>query len=404
MQDIRKITDDIYYIGCSDRKLKLFENIYPVPRGVSYNSYVLLDEKTVLFDTADDSVSLQFKENLKAALNGRKLDYMVIHHMEPDHSALIREVIEKYPEVKVVTTAKALEMISQFQGLDLSGSAIAVKEGDTLSTGKHILTFVMAPMVHWPEVMVSYDSFSGVLFSADAFGTFGALSGNLWSDEYDFDRDFLDDARRYFLNIVGKYGVQVMNLLKKASALPIKMILPLHGPLWRGEHISYYVEKHKTWASYTPEKRGALINYASIYGDTENAAYILASKLADKGVKDIRMYDLSHVDKSYVLADSFKYSTVVFMSPTYNLEIFTPMRELLEDLKEHLYQNRDVAIIDNGSWALQAGKKMEEILSSMKDIRIINKTISIKSSLKEEQLSELDALADKIVDSVNGSL
>lgn len=401
MQDTRKIQDDLYYVGVSDRRLALFENIYPIPRGVSYNSYVLLDEKTVLFDTADSSVASQFYENVDYVLSGRRLDYIVVHHMEPDHSFLLGEMLLKYPEATVVTTKKSIEMIKQFQGLDLEDSAIVVSEGDTLSTGKHNLAFVMAPMVHWPEVMFTYDSYSKTLFSADAFGTFGALSGNLFSDEYDFDRDWLDDARRYYINIVGKYGVQVMNVLKKASSLAIEMILPLHGPLWRGDSIPYFIEKHKIWASYEPEKKGLIICYASIYGNTENAAQILASKASERGIRDIRMYDLSKTDVSYVLSDCFKYSTAVFMSSTYNLEIFTPMKNLLEDLKEHLYQNRDVALIENGSWALQSGKKMAELLCLMKDINLINDTISIKSSLKDNQIEAIEALADKIKESLS---
>lgn len=401
MYNIKKVTDDIFYVGASDRRLALFENIYPIPRGVSYNSYLVMDEKTVLMDTADSAVSRQFFENIKYVLGERKLDYLVVHHMEPDHCALIEDITLRYPEVKIVGNAKTIQMIKQFYDFDIDSRAVIVKEGDTLSSGKHTYTFVMAPMVHWPEVMVSYDSYSGVLFSADAFGTFGALSGNLFADEYDFEGEWLDDARRYFLNIVGKYGVQTMNLLKKAAGLDIKMILPLHGPVWR-ENISWFIDKHVTWASYLPETKGALILYGSIYGNTENAANVLASMIADRGVRNIHMYDVSVTDQSHLLAEAFRYSTVVFMSSTYNLEIFTPMAELIQDLKEHLYQNRDIAIVENGSWALQAGKKMTEAFTAMKNIRILNETISIKSTMKEDQIEAFEKLADAVVASVNG--
>ena len=400
MHNTKKITEDIFYVGASDRRLALFENIYPIPRGVSYNSYLVKDEKTVLMDTVDNAVARQFFENIKYVLGDRNLDYLVVHHMEPDHCDMIEDIVLRYPEVKIVGNVKTIQMIKQFYTFDIDSRAVIVKEGDTLSTGKHSFTFVTAPMVHWPEVMVSYDSYSGTLFSADAFGTFGALAGNLFADEVEFEKEWLDDARRYFLNIVGKYGVQTMNLLKKAANLDIKMILPLHGPVWR-ENISWFIDKHVTWASYLPETKGALILYGSIYGNTENAANVLASMVADRGVKNIHMYDVSATDQSILLAEAFRYSTVVFMSSTYNLEIFTPMAELIQDLKEHLYQNRDVALVENGSWALQAGKKMGEAFGTMKNIRIINDLISIKSSVKDDQLEAFEKLADAVAESVN---
>ena len=271
MQNSRLINQDLYYVGASDRKLALFENIYPIPRGVSYNSYMLMDEKTVLLDTADAAVGGQFFENVAAVLNGRKLDYLVVNHMAPDHCALIEDLLLRYPEVTIVTNAKAAAMIRQFFNVDIDNRLQTVAEGATLNTGRHTLTFVMAPMVHWPEAMVTYDTTDKVLFSADAFGTFGALNGNIFADEVNFDRDWLDDARRYYINIVGKYGVQVQNLLKKASALEIKMICPLHGPIWR-EDLGYYIEKHVKWSSYQPEEKGVLIIYGSIYGHTAAAA------------------------------------------------------------------------------------------------------------------------------------
>ena len=383
MNNIRKIADDVLYVGASDRRLALFENIYPIERGVSYNSYVVLDDKTVLLDTADHSVSREFLENVEAALQGR-----------------IAEIVLRYPDVKIVGNAKTIQMIRQFYTFDVDSHAHIVKDGDTLTTGKHTFAFVFAPMVHWPEVMVTFDTSNGFLFSADAFGTFGALSGNLYADEVDFEGEWLDDARRYYINIVGKYGVQVMNTLKKAATLPIKMILPLHGPIWR-ENISWFISKYQTWASYQCEEKGALIVYSSIYGNTANAVDVLSSRIADKGIRNIHTYDASKTDVSVLVSECFRYSTIVFASPTYNAEIFPKMEMLLIELKAHAFQNRDVAVIENGSWALSAGKKMSELLSSMKDIRIISPVLSIKSSLKEEQLGEVDAMAAAIAESVN---
>ena len=399
MHNTRLIADDIVYVGASDRRLALFENVYPIPRGVSYNSYLVLDEKTVLMDTVDFSVSRQFFENLSYALGNRKLDYVVVNHMEPDHCASLEEVVLRYPDVKVVGNAKTVQMIKQFFSFDIDSRAIIVKEGDTISSGKHEYTFVMAPMVHWPEVMVTYDKTAKVLFSADAFGTFGALSGSLFDDEVDFDKEWLDDARRYYINIVGKYGMQTTSLLKKASALEIKTICPLHGPVWRS-NLGYYIEKHALWAGYQPEEKGALIIYSSIYGNTESAMSALASMIAEKGVRNIHMYDASSIDVSYLVAECFRYSTIVFAAPTYNAEIFPKMEALLLELKAHSFQNRDVAVIENGTWALSAGKKMTELLSQMKNIRIIADNLSIKSSLKECQIDQLEAIASAVADSV----
>lgn len=395
MQNIRKITDALYYVGASDRKIALFENIYPVPRGVSYNSYVLLDEKTVLLDTADANVYSQFKENIEAALGGRELDYMVVNHMEPDHCALIEEIALKYPKMQIVTNAKALSMIKQFFNLDLEGKSIVVTEGDSLNIGKHTLHFVMAPMVHWPEAMVTYESTEKILFSADGFGTFGALNGNIFADEVNFDRDWLDDARRYLINIVGKYGAQVQSLLKKASTLDIQMICPLHGPIWR-ENLGYFIEKYDIWSKYQAEEKGMLIVYASIYGNTAAAAEKLASLLAERGVKNIAMYDASHTDTSQLVSEAFRYSHLVLASSTYNAGIFTPMENFLQDLKAHNFQNRTVSIIENGTWSAQSGKLMRNILDEMKDITILGENITIKSAMKSEQLTEMETLADLI--------
>lgn len=395
MQNIRQITDDLYYVGASDRKLALFENVYPVPRGVSYNSYLLRDEKTVLFDTADSAVREQYFENVAAALDGRKLDYLVVNHMEPDHAALLADLLLRYPETTVVTTAKAAQMMEQFLGKQAARLQL-VKEGDQLATGRHTLTFVMAPMVHWPEVMMTYDLTDKILFSADAFGTFGALNGNIFADEVNFDRDWLDDARRYYINIVGKYGVQVQNVLKKASALSINMICPLHGPIWR-QDLAYFIGKHDTWSSYRPEEEGVLVIYGSIYGHTASAAEKMAAILASHGVKGIAMYDASHTDASQLVAECFRYSHIVLASSTYNAGIFTPIENLLHDLKAHSWQNRTVAIIENGTWAAQSGKAMRTILEEMKNITILGEDLSLKSAMKESQLQDLEFLANLIV-------
>lgn len=394
MQNIRQINPDLYYVGASDRRLALFENVYPVPRGVSYNSYLLLDEKTVLLDTADAAVAEQFFENVEAALAGRQLDYLVVNHMEPDHCALIDDLLLRHPEVTVVTNAKAAQMIEQFFG-QKPAQLLTVKEGDQLTTGRHTLTFVMAPMVHWPEAMVTYDMLDKVLFSADAFGTFGALNGNIYADEVNFDRDWLDEARRYYINIVGKYGMQVQALLKKAAAIDIQMICPLHGPVWR-ENLGYFIDKYVTWSSYQPEEHGVVVIYGSIYGHTAAAAEKMAAALAERGIKGIAMYDASHTDVSLLLSECFRFSHIVLASSTYNAGIFTPMENLLHDLKAHSWQNRTVAIIENGTWAAQSGKAMRTLLEEMKDITILGEDLSLKSAMKESQMEDLNFIADLI--------
>lgn len=399
MHCVKKVTDDLYWIGGSDRRLALFENVYPIPRGVSYNSYVLLDEKTVLLDTVDASISGLFFENLEYVLNGRTLDYLIVNHMEPDHCAVIGDVVRRYPDVKLVCNAKTVPMLKQFFNFPVEDRTVIVKEMDTLCTGKHTFAFVMAPMVHWPEAMVSYDTVDKILFSADGFGTFGAINGNLFADEVNFERDWLDDARRYFINIVGKYGVQVQNLLKKAATLEIKMICPLHGPVWR-ENLGWFIEKYDTWSSYKPEDQAVMIAYASIYGNTENAAEILASKLADKGVKNIAMYDVSVTDPSVIVSESFRCSHLVFAAPSYNGGIFTKMETVLSELKAHSLQNRTVAIMENGTWAPVAGRQMREIFAGMKNIELLEEGITIRSAVKEAQEASLEALAEKIASSL----
>ena len=401
MHSTRKVTDDLIYVGGSDRRLSRFENLFPIPKGVSYNSYVLLDEKTVLFDTADESISRQYIENVVHALNGRPLDYMVVQHMEPDHCAMIDDMLRRYPEAKMVCSAKAVGMFAQFYGTDVAARALVVKEGDKLSTGEHTLHFVMAPMVHWPEVMVTYDEKDKILFSADAFGTFGALAGNIFNDEITFDTTWMNDARRYYTNIVGKYGVQVQALLKKAASLDIEMIRPLHGPIWRKD-LGLLLEKYQKWSTYEPEDKTVMIAYATMYGNTENAANVLAGMLADKGVKNIAMYDVSETDVSELVAESFRCSHLVLAAPTYNSGIQPKMEAYLSDIKALNLQNRTVAVIDNGTWAATAGKQMIGMLEGMKNMTILENTISIKSALAENQLGALEALADELAKQVNG--
>ena len=401
MHSTRKVKDDLIYVGGSDRRLSRFENLFPIPKGVSYNSYVLLDEKTVLFDTADESISRQYIENVVHALNGRPLDYMVVQHMGPDHCAMIDDMLRRYPEAKMVCSAKAVGMFAQFYGTDVAARALVVKEGDKLSTGEHTLHFVMAPMVHWPEVMGTYDEKDKILFSADAFGTFGALAGNIFDDEITFDATWMNDARRYYTNIVGKYGVQVQTLLKKAASLDIEMICPLHGPIWHKD-LGLLLEKYQKWSTYEPEDKTVMIAYATMYGNTENAANVLAGMLADKGVKNIAMYDVSETDVSELVAESFRCSHLVLAAPTYNSGIQPKMEAYLSDIKALNLQNRTVAVIDNGTWAATAGKQMIGMLEGMKNMTILENPISIKSALAENQLGALEALADELAKQVNG--
>ena len=370
MYCFRKVTDDLYWVGGSDRRLELFENIFPIPNGVSYNSYLLMDEKTVLFDTVDASIGRQFLENVEAVLGGRTLDYLVVNHMEPDHCSLIAELALRYPKMQIIGNAKTFPMIGQFYDMDLEDRKIIIKEGDTFSSGTHTLHFVMAPMVHWPEAMMTYDEADKVLFSADAFGTFGALGGTIFNDEIDFDRDWLDDARRYYTNIVGKYGVQVQNVLKKAAALDIRYICPLHGPVWRS-NLDYIIGKYNIWSTYEPEVRGVMIAYASMYGNTENAANVLAVKLADAGMKNMVVHDISRTHVSQLISDSFKYSHLVLASPTYNGGVYPVMANYLDDMKALNVQNRTVAVLGNGTWAPMSAKLMEAKIGEMKNMTIL---------------------------------
>ena len=399
MQCFRKVTEDLYWVGGNDRQIELFENIFPLAKGVSYNSYLLLDEQTVLFDTADYAIGKQFIENVMSVLNGRNLDYIVVNHMEPDHCSLIGELLLHYPDVKIIGNAKTFPMIEQFFSFDLTGKTLTVKEGDTFCSGKHTFRFIMSPMVHWPEAMMTYDEKDKVLFSADAFGTFNALNGNLFNDELDFNREWLDEARRYYTNIVGKYGPQVQNVLKKASSLDIQMICPLHGPVWRS-NLNFIIEKYNLWSRYEPEEKGVMIAYASMYGNTENMAEILAVMLAEAGVKNIHMHNISKTHVSELISDSFKYSHIVLASPTYNNGIYPLMDNYLEDMKALSLQNRTIAVLGNGSWAPQATKLISAKIKEMKNMRLLEASVTIKSSLKEAQLEELTSLSRQIAEEV----
>ena len=399
MYCVRKVVDDLYWVGGNDHRLALFENIHPIPNGVSYNFYLLLDKKTVLFDTVDWDACRQFLENVEHVLNGRDLDYLVINHMEPDHGASIEEILLRYPKVKIISTEKSFLLMHQF-GFNVDGRTEEVKEGDTRCFGKHTITFVEAPMVHWPEAMVSFDVTNGVLFSADAFGSFGALDGKLFNDEVDFDRDWLDDARRYYTNIVGKYGPHVQALLKKAGTIDIKVICPLHGPVWRND-FGYLLDKYDKWSRYEPEETGVLIAYASMYGNTESAAQVLAAKLVEKGVKNVVVHDVSNTHVSYLISDAFKYSHIVLASVTYNLGIYPVMHDFLMHMKALNMQKRTVGIIENGSWAPKSGSLMKDFLDNqMKQMSILNSEVSMISALNDNNKSEMDNLVDSIIDSM----
>lgn len=399
MYTVRKVTEDLYWVGGNDHRLELFENMHPIPRGVSYNSYLLLDEKTVLFDTVDWAVTREFIMNIELLLDGRPLDYLIVNHMEPDHCGSIEELILRYPELKIISTEKSFMLMHQFN-YHVDGHEDQVEEGDTRTFGKHTVTFVSAPMVHWPEVMVTYDTTNGVLFSADAFGSFGALDGILFNDEVDFDHDWLDDARRYYTNIVGKYGPFVQALLKKASAIDIKMICPLHGPVWRND-FGYLLDKYNKWSLYEPEEKGVLIVYGSMYGNTEYAAQALASRLCDKGMTNVSLYDVSNTHVSYLISETFRLSNIVLAAPTFNLGIYPPIKNFLIDMKALNVQKRMFTLIENGSWAPKSGSLMEEFLDEeLKMMNVMDETLSINSSLTKMNKADVDTLTDAIIESM----
>lgn len=381
------ITKDVKYIGVNDRKIDLFEGQYIVPNGMAYNSYVILDEKTAVMDTVDANFKDEWLGNLKNALNGKTPDYLIVQHMEPDHSANIAQFMQAYQNAVVVATAKAFVMMKQFFGTEFEDRRIVVKEGDTLTLGAHTLTFVTAPMVHWPEVMVTYDRADKILFSADGFGKFGAL---------DADEDWACEARRYYMGIVGKYGAQVQTLLKKAANLDIEKICPLHGPILT-ENLGYYIDLYNTWSSYGVETDGVVIAYTSVYGNTKKAAEILAEKLKEKGCPKVAVNDLARCDMAEAVEDAFRYGKLVLATTTYNADIFPFMREFIENLTERNYQNRTVALIENGSWAPTAAKTMMKMLENSKNITFAQNTVQIKSAVSDENVMQLDALADELI-------
>ena len=398
MYCVKKITDAITWIGGNDRRISLFENVYPVPNGVSYNSYFVEDDQTVVLDTVDRAVRDVFFENIRHLLHGRELDWLVVNHMEPDHAATIEELVLRWPEVKIVCNQKIAAMMKQYFTFDVDAHLHLVKEGDTLCTGAHTFTFVMAPMVHWPEVMMTYETTEKALFSADAFGSFGALDGEIFADHAAGDQVYMTEARRYYTNIVGKYGNQVQAVLKKAVGLDIALICPLHGYVWR-RGIGDFLEKYVKWSGYTPEDDQVLIAYASVYGHTENTAEIIAARLAEQGVRTA-LYDVSVTHPSYIVAEAFRCSHIIFASTTYNAGVFVNMENLLHDIAAHNLQNRTVAFVENGSWAPTSGKLMREMLSGLKNMTYLDAGLTIRSALKEDQLGELQALADAVAASI----
>lgn len=401
MHSVQEISPQIFWVGGSDRRLERFENMFPLPNGVAYNSYLIIDEKTALIDTVDSSISALYLENITHVLGGRSLDYLVINHMEPDHCANIEEIVRRYPNVRVVGNQKTFQFFEQYYSLDISGNHLQVKEGQEISLGSHTLRFYFAPMVHWPEVMFTYEVSRGILFSADAFGSFGALSGNLFADEVDYENAFLNEARRYYANIVGRYGAQVQKVLEKLSGLDIRMICSLHGLIWRKD-LSYILDKYSHWSTYTPEKKGVVLFYGSMYGNTENAMNALANKLAQRGVRDMRIYDVSKTHPSYIIADIWKYSHMVIGSPTYNMNLYFVMDALLRELASLGIKGRKVAVIGNHTWASAAVREIKELVGGMKDMEIIGNPLDIRSTLKSEREAELDELADAICASLGG--
>ena len=403
MYCVRKVTDDLYWVGANDHRTTLFENIHPIPKGVSYNAYLLLDEETVLFDTVDWSVCRQMMENLEYLLDGRELNWLVVNHLEPDHAASIEQVLIRWPNVKIISTEKGFMLMRQFGFHPDNHDIRIVAEGDTHSFGGHTVAFVAAPMVHWPEAMVTLDLTNGALFSADAFGSFIALDGKLFADEVNFDRDWIDEARRYLVNIVGKFGPHIQMLLGKAAPLmdKIKFICPLHGPVWRKD-FGYFIDKYDKWSRYEPEEKGVLIAYASMYGNTEAAAQALAAKLCDKGVTNVSVYDVSNTHVSYLISEAWKYSHIVLASVTYNLGIYPVMHNFMTDMKALNLQNRTFALIENGSWACKSGDLMQKFINEeMRNCEVLNERLSLASSMGPDKAAELEALADAIVESVN---
>lgn len=400
MHCTRKLTDTVTWVGGSDRRLALFENLFPIPRGIAYNSYLIQDEKTALVDTVDASISRQFLENLLHALAGRPLDYVIVNHMEPDHCANLEELLLRFPGLKIVGNSKTLDFVRQFYAMDLEGRTVTVKENDTLALGRHTLRFYLTPMVHWPEVMMTYEESEQLLFSADAFGSFGALNGNLFNDEVDFEREWLADARRYYGNIVGKYGAQVQAALKKLANLKIRMICPLHGPVWRSD-LERLLDLYGHWSAYEPEEDAVALLYGSMYGDTENAVNLLAAGLAEAGVPKITVCDVSSTHVSDLIAEVFRCSHLVLAAPTYNGGIYPAMLNFLHDMKALNLQNRTFGLIENGSWAPSSARQMQALLESMKGMQVLEPVVTIRSALKEDSLASLGKLRDALLASLH---
>ena len=396
MKDVHLIAADTYWLGGSDRRLALFENLFPIPRGVSYNSYLILDEKTLLLDTVDSAVAQPWLENLTALLAGRPLDYLVISHMEPDHCAQIARLTALWPDLKLVVNAKTCPMLRQFFGTDWPDRQEVVAEGSTLSTGRHTLRFAMAPMVHWPEVMVSFDEATGALYTADGFGTFGALDGAVFADQVNFERDWLDDARRYYANIVGKYGASVQGLLKKAAALPVKMLCPLHGPIWRKD-LDWFLEKYDRWSRWQPEGSGVMVVYGSMYGNTARAAELFAGLLAEGGAEDLRVYDASITPVSHLIGEAFRCKQIVLACPTYTGGVYPAIEAFVNDMKALALQGRTFALLENGSWAPAAARLLRPSLEAMKNTTVLEPLVTIRGALREDQMEQLSALRDAVL-------
>lgn len=398
MYCVQEITPNIFWVGGSDRRLELFENMFPLPNGVAYNSYLIMDEKTALVDTVDRSISELYLENITHVLGGRELDYLIVNHMEPDHCANIEDIVRRYPNVRLVGNKKTFQFMEQFYEMDMTSNYMEVKDGDELSFGGTTLRFYTAPMVHWPEVMVTYEVSRGILFSADAFGSFGAFSGNLFADEMDYID--IDEARRYYSNIVGRYGSQVQALFKKLAGLEINMICALHGYIWRGENIPFILDLYDKWSRYEPEKKGVVFVYASMYGNTENVVQILANKLAQRGVRDMHMYDVSKTHASYIISDLWKYSNMVLASPTYNMQLYFGMDAILKDISVLGLQNRKVSIIGNHTWASAALKSMKEHVEALQNMELVGEPMDVRSGMKADREPDLDKLADAIYTSI----
>ncbi len=399
MYCVQEIASKVYWVGGNDRRLALFENMFPLPNGVAYNSYLIMDEKTALIDTVDRSISDLYIENVTHVLNGRSLDYLVINHMEPDHCANIEEIVRRYPGVKIIGNKKTFQFIEQFYDMDMSSNYMEVKEAEELSLGEMTLRFYTAPMVHWPEVMVTYETSKGILFSADAFGTFGADAGNIFADQ--LDEIDVNEARRYYSNIVGRYGAQVQALFKKIANVKINMICSLHGLIWRGDSIPFILDLYDKWSRYEPEKKGVVLVYASMYGNTENVMNALANKLAQRGVRDMRMYDVSKTHASFIISDLWKYSNMVIGSPTYNMHLYFVMDALLKDISVLGLKDRKVSIIGNHSWASAAMKSMKEQFEAMNNMELVGAPMDVRSRLKTDREAELDEMADAIVASLS---